>query len=86
MECVPATSDELEKTAVPDASGAVPITIPNSRNCTVPVAVDGVTTAVNATVWPTAEGFGPDVTRIDETAWTTCGNDVPALIKFASPL
>ncbi len=86
MECAPTANDDVEKTAAPDASGDVPITVPPSRNRTVPVAAEGVTTAVNVTLWPAVEGFALDVNPIDEAASTVSETVVDALMKFASPL
>lgn len=42
----------------------VPILTPPSRNVTVPVAVDGVTAAVNPTVTPKDEGLEDDVRAV----------------------
>ena len=48
----------MENTATPPDNVAVPITVPPFRNCTVPVAADGVTVAVNVTVSPGVDELG----------------------------
>ena len=58
--------------ACPDAKAAVPMTVAPSRNCTVPVAVAGVTVAVNATLCPTVEGFALDANVIAAAAFMVC--------------
>ena len=50
----------------------VPSKVAPSLNCTVPVAVDGVTTAVSATLCPTVDGFTLVVSVTAPTAFTTC--------------
>jgi hypothetical protein len=70
IECVPWVKLEVENVATPDASAAVPITAPLSKNCTVPVAAVGVTVAVNVTACPTVEGFALDASATEETAFT----------------
>jgi hypothetical protein len=54
MVCVPAASDDVRYDALPLASVALPSTVAPSLNCTVPVAVAGVTVAVKVTIWPLA--------------------------------
>ena len=65
MACWPALKLVVEKDTGPDVSAPKPITVPLSRNCTVPLlAAAGAMTAVNVTAWPAVEGFALDVTRI----------------------
>jgi hypothetical protein len=74
MECVPWVSMAVENDAPPDPSVAVPIAAPLSKNCTLPVAVKGVTVAVNVTVWPEVDGLALDATVSEEavlTIWVT---------------
>src|SRR5215470_6354342 len=58
---LPAASDDVESDAVPLATAAVPREVEPSKNCTVPVAVDGDTAAVNVTACPVVDGLGDDV-------------------------
>jgi hypothetical protein len=60
----------VENAAPPDPSVAVPITAPLSENCTLPVALRGVTVAKNVTVWPEVEGFKLDVITTEDAAFT----------------
>jgi len=60
MECAPAVSVDTDSDADPLTTVAEPSADVPSRNCTVPVAAVGVTTAVSVTVWPTVEGFTDD--------------------------
>jgi hypothetical protein len=71
IEWVPEVSAEVEKVPTPEIIDAVPIDAPLSLNWTVPVAVDGVTVAVNVTAWPAVEGFALDVTSTEDAAFTT---------------
>jgi hypothetical protein len=64
MECVPCVRAEVLKDAEPLASVDVPSTVLPSRNCTVPVAVEGVTPAINVTAPPTGEGFWVEVKAV----------------------
>jgi hypothetical protein len=57
MECDPAINAEVDIEAVPELRFAVPSEVEPSKNCTLPVALDGETLAVNFTVWPNAEGL-----------------------------
>jgi hypothetical protein len=52
IECEPTAKVDVVKVAVPPLSVPVPIDTPPSRNVTVPVAVLGVTVAVNVTAVP----------------------------------
>ena len=49
--------------AAPLVNGTVPRSVAPSRNCMVPVAVDGETAALNVTGCPTVAGFG-DVAKV----------------------
>ena len=57
-EWLPAASADVESDAAPLLTGTVPSEVAPSRNCTVPVAVDGETAALNVTDWPTVAGLG----------------------------
>jgi hypothetical protein len=65
---LPADSEVVEYTAVPDDNAPVPRTFGGvvlvSLNCTVPVAVFGVTVAVKVTCWPDVDGFCDDNTVV----------------------
>ena len=50
--------------ALPPLNAAVPRELPPSKNCTVPVAVDGDTEAVNVTDWPNVEVGSDDATVV----------------------
>ena len=77
------------KEAEPLASDAVPRIAPPSRNCTVPVAVAGLTVATNVIAAPTNAGFDVEVTAVTVVvlALTVCdaAADVE-LVLLASPL
>src|SRR5207302_10875907 len=49
----------------------VPSDVDPSLNVTVPVAVDGETVAVSATLWPKVEGFGDEVRPVEVAAGLT---------------
>jgi hypothetical protein len=49
---------------------AVPITAPLSKNCTLPVAADGVTVAVNVIACPTVVGFALEARATEEAVFT----------------
>jgi hypothetical protein len=74
MECVPCVRAEVLNKAEPLASVAVPRTVAPSRNCTVPVAVAGVTAAVNVTAAPANDGFGVDASAVAvvDLGFTVC--------------
>ncbi len=61
MPCVPAGSVDVLKAAVPSLTATVPTTPETLRNATVPLAVRGLTVAVNVTVWPAVDGSGEEV-------------------------
>ena len=62
IECDPGDRLEVETLALPPLSVAVPSDVVPSKTCTVPVADDGDTLAVNITFWPDVDGF-----RLEET-------------------
>jgi hypothetical protein len=59
-ECDAAVSVVVVKVAFPLLRVPVPSVVPPSRNVTVPVAVDGVTVAVNFTDEPYVDGLAED--------------------------
>ena len=67
-------TDRLDvlKAAMPALSVAVPKVVEPSGNVTVPVAADGVTTAVNVTAVPEGTGFVDDETVTAEACFTVC--------------
>ena len=64
MLWVPGDSFEVAKLAFPPLSVPDPITEEPSRNCTVPVAPDGLTVAVNVTVCRRPAGFGLELSVV----------------------
>ena len=70
MECAPAVRLDTLKVAAPALTGLEPMVLALSRNCTVPVAVAGVTFAVKVTAWPMVEGFSELATAVVEAART----------------
>jgi hypothetical protein len=52
---LPTARVEMESAAVPPETEAVPRTMPLSRNCTLPLANDGMIAAVSTTVWPNTD-------------------------------
>jgi hypothetical protein len=70
IECVPLAKAEVENVATPDASVTLPIAAPLSKNCTVPVAAEGVTVAVNVTACPTVKGLALEASATEEAAFT----------------
>jgi hypothetical protein len=89
IECVPATSAEVEREACPAFNVPLPIEVAPSRKITVPVGVPPVpvTVAVNVTVCPAVDGFTEEITVVLEVRpWTTCVNTSEMLLEeFASP-
>jgi len=65
IECGPAASADVDSCAVPPLSAITPSDVAPSRNCTVPVALEGDTVAVNVTDCPTVDGFRFDATLVD---------------------
>jgi len=77
---------DVEKVATPEATVVVPITAPPSRNCTLPVAVDGAIVAVKVTAWPATEGFTLETRATEPVAFTVCVIAVEvAAAEFESP-
>src|ERR1039457_7305481 len=73
MECGPTDKVESDRVAEPLVIVAVPSTVEPSRNCTVPVAVLGVTAAVRVTFCPLVEGLGEEANAtLDVTLLTAC--------------
>ena len=64
MLCEPVVKTAVAKVAVPPLSVPVPKVVAPSLNVTVPVAVDGVTVAVNVTEAPNVDGFSEDATLV----------------------
>ena len=64
IECDPGDRLEVETLALPPLSVALPSDVLPSKNCTVPVADDGETVAVNVTFWPYVDGFGLEETVV----------------------
>jgi len=48
---------DVENVAIPPLTVPVPSVVAPSRNVTIPVAVEGVTVAVNVTACPKVDGF-----------------------------
>jgi hypothetical protein len=71
MECVPGVNPDVEKVATPELTVLVPIAAPPSRNVMLPVAVDGLTVAVNVTDCPDVAGLALDVRATEEEATFT---------------
>ena len=64
IEWDPAERADVETLALPPLRVALPSDVPPSKNCTVPVADDGETVAVNVTFWPYVDGFRLEVTVV----------------------
>lgn len=71
----------------PDNIAGEPKSVPSILNCTAPVALDGVTVAVNVTDWPKTDGLAEEVIDVVvEAGLTTCdraGDVLPK--KLESP-
>jgi hypothetical protein len=76
MEWLPAESVDVESDAVPPLSVIVPREVAPSKNCSVPVAAEGDTVAVNMTLSPTVEGFRDDTSAVvvGASKWPHDGN------------
>jgi len=86
MECVPVPNEDVVNAAEPFASVPAPNTVLPSRNCTVPVASEGVTVTANVTAAPEVAGFGVEVRAIEDKACTVCVTAAEvAEVSFASP-
>ena len=64
IEWDPAERLDVEALALPPVSVALPSDVLPSKNCTVPVADDGETVAVNVTFWPYVDGFRLEATVV----------------------
>jgi hypothetical protein len=73
MECDPTLKAEVERNATPPLRLAIPSEAVPSKNCTVPVAVEGETVAVNFTVCPETDGLTLEESEVDVPAlFTVC--------------
>ena len=88
IECAPTASVVIGRAAFPPlrATGP-PRSVAPSLNCTVPVAVLGVTVAVSVTDCPTVDGFGEELATTPDVAaeivWIKAGDVLGA--SFVSP-
>ncbi len=64
MECTPCVRTDVVNEAKPFERVPVPNTVVPSRNCTVPVAVKGVTVARNDTAPPANAGLAVEVSVV----------------------
>ena len=81
--CVPTLRVEIDNFALPLLSVALPIDTPLSLNVTEPVAVEGVTPAVNVTDCPLTDGFRPEasvVVVVAIVALTVCDSVAEVLV------
>src|SRR5215469_10963313 len=88
MPWLPAASPAVVNAADPPLSAAAPRTVEPSRNCTVPVAPEGDTVAVNVTDWPETDGFRDETMATVAASFDTVtftAEDVLAA-SLASPL
>ena len=69
-DCVPDAEKEVVKTATPETTEALPIGMPLFKNWMAPVAVDGLTPAVNVNACPAVAGLALDVSVTEEIAFT----------------
>jgi len=87
IECGPLASVEVLYVAPPLLIVAVPSVVLPSVNVTVPVAVVGVTVAVNVTDEPYADGFADEArVTVVFVLFTVCVRAVDVLLlSFVSP-
>ena len=87
MECEPWVKEEVVKEAKPLlVIATLPRTVVPSRNCTLPVAVEGETLTLKVTGDPTTTGFGITIKVTDDEACTVCVRTAEvAGPLFASP-
>jgi hypothetical protein len=71
IEWLPTARLEVETDALPPLKVAVPSEVEPSTNCTVPVATEGRTVAVNVTDCPNVEGLTLEERLVVEVAWLT---------------
>jgi len=69
-DCSPEPESEVVKAATPETMEALPIGMPLIKNWMLPVAVDGLTVAVNVNVCPDVTGLALDVNVTEEIAFT----------------
>ena len=85
---VPTARVEVGRVATPPLRPAVPSTVKPSRKVTLPVAVLGVTVAVNVTDWSATDGLGEEVrVVVDEVSvagvtWRTRQAAASLISKF----
>jgi len=86
MEWDPAARLDVLKAAIPPLNEPVPREVDPSKKVIVPVAADGVTTAVKVTVALTGAGFVDDETVIEEGCSTFCVRvDEVLVLSLVSP-
>jgi len=86
MEWEPVARLDVLKAAIPPLNEPVPREVDPSINVTVPVATDGVTTAVKVTVALTGAGFVDDATVTEEACSTFCVSvDEVLVLSLVSP-
>lgn len=71
---MPVARLEVVRPATPPLNVPVPRLVEPSINVTVPVAADGLTTAVNVTGVLNWSGFAEDETVVEEPCLTVCVN------------
>jgi len=88
IECEPPASVEMLNAAFPALIVPVPRVVLPSVNVTAPVAVVGITVAVNDTDEPYADGFADEASvTVVFTFCTVCvSTEDVLLLSFASPL
>jgi len=87
IECEPTARAEMLYVALPLLSGPVPNCVLPSINVTVPVAVAGVTVAVNVTEEPNNDGFTDEANVVVVAVWFTVWVSVEdvLLLSLVSP-
>ena len=87
MECDPVDRLVVESDAVPPLRAPAPSRMAPSKNCTVPVAPEGETVALNVTLCPTVDGLLFDAIAVVEFALLmVCVSTVEVLsLKLVSP-
>jgi hypothetical protein len=88
IECFPLLSSEVDNDAWPPLRDIVPSDVAPSKNCTVPVAVEGDTVAAKVTWDPLLDGLELDVNAVVVWAlFTVCDSGKEALLEWLpSPL
>lgn len=86
MECAPTVKVEVDNVAFPPLRVPVPKVETPFLNVTVPVAVFGVTEAVNVTDWSKTDGLCEELTNV-ELAFRTSSVNIPEVLatKLPSP-